>query len=60
MRDPKAFVLAEVCSMAPPRDLKERNWLQLMLSIRVQEEFKWSIMQAVELVAPIYGERFPH
>ena len=60
MLEPTAWVEAEVRTLAPPRDLKERNWLQLMLSMRAQEQFKLSIMEAVDLVAPLYGEHFPH
>ena len=58
--DPKTWIQAEVARLDPPRDLKERNWVQLMLSMRVQEQFKKSIMEAVDLVAPLYGARFPH
>jgi len=61
MKEPvTTWIQAEVARLDPPRDLKERNWVQLMLSMRVQEQFKKSIMEAVDLVAPLYADKFPH
>lgn len=60
------FLHTELGKLPAPRNVKERNLAQLMLARRLTERFDFdddprrALVKAVEAVAPLYGNKFPH
>jgi hypothetical protein len=56
----EAFIRSALSEQKPPKSLRERNLAQLQLAERVRGQFELDITSAVEAVAPLYGQKFPH
>lgn len=49
-----------VKALQPPKDLQERNWLQVVLAERYHRQFRVSKFEAIQTISPVFAQRFPH
>lgn len=49
-----------VAALQPPKDLRERNWLQVVLAERYHRQFRVSKFEAIQAISPVFAQRFPH
>lgn len=54
------FVQSACSELPQPRSLAERNWAQLALTERVRGQFDIDRLDALVVVATVYGNRYPH
>jgi hypothetical protein len=60
------FIHTQLGKLAPPKSTRERNVAQLTLARMILARFEFdqdperALVKAVEAVAPLYGQKFPH
>ena len=59
-KDADMWLESAVKSTMEPRDLLERNWLQLLLVERYQRQFGGTKLEALRKVADAFALHFPH